>query len=62
VSGLLHRSRAFLRAAWQALRRMNGDSAYDTYAARVDGPSRMGRKAFYLDSLDRRYRGPSRCC
>jgi hypothetical protein len=54
-------SRRWLRAAWSGLRAFCGDSAYETYAARADGPL-LSRQAFWLDSLERRYRGPSRCC
>ena len=56
------RVRAALRAAWRRLREWSGDAAYETYLARpADGP-RLSREAFYLDSLRRRYSGPSRCC
>ena len=56
------RVRALLRAAWRMLREWSGDAAYERYlAARGDGP-RLSRERFYLDTLERRYRGPSRCC
>jgi predicted aminopeptidase len=51
-----------LRRAWRFLREWSGDLAYERYlASPVEGP-RLSREAFYLDSLRRRYRGPSRCC
>jgi uncharacterized short protein YbdD (DUF466 family) len=50
-----------LRALIRFLREWSGDSAYETYVARTPGPH-VSRQSFYLDSLDRRYRGPSRCC
>ncbi len=50
-----------LRAVWRFVRDWSGDSAYETYLARTPGPH-QSRQSFYLDSLDRRYRGPSRCC
>lgn len=50
-----------VRALWRFLREWSGDSAYDTYVARTPGPH-PSRRTFYLDSLQRRYRGPSRCC
>jgi putative selenoprotein len=52
---------AALRRLWLLLRQWSGDSAYETYLARTEGTP-LGRQAFYLDSLERRYRGPSRCC
>jgi len=51
-----------LVVAWRLVREWSGDAAYDTYLARPDAGPRMSREAFYLDSLRRRYRGPSRCC
>jgi hypothetical protein len=58
VSARLRRAAA---ALWSGLRAFCGDSAYETYASRARGPL-LDRKAFWLDSLERRYRGPSRCC
>jgi hypothetical protein len=56
------RLRTALGALWRFARQWSGDLAYETYLARpTDGP-RLSREAFYLDSLHRRYRGPSRCC
>lgn len=56
------RLRTALRALWRLVRDWSGDAAYETYLARAaDGP-RLSREAFYLDTLRRRYRGPSRCC
>lgn len=52
---------ALLSRGWRALRVLTGDAAYDTYLARA-GESPLSREAFYLDRLQRRYRGPSRCC
>jgi hypothetical protein len=44
------------------LREWSGDAAYERYLARSgDGP-RLDRRAFYLDSVRRRYHGASRCC
>jgi uncharacterized short protein YbdD (DUF466 family) len=51
-----------LRGLWRFLRQWSGDSAYETYLARTRQAPPLGRRAFYLDSLERRYRGPSRCC
>ncbi len=51
-----------LAGGWRALRLWSGDAAYEVYAARhSDGP-RLSREAFYLDSLERRYRKANRCC
>jgi len=44
------------------LREWSGDAAYDSYLARPARGPRLSREAFYLDSLRRRYDGPSRCC
>jgi hypothetical protein len=51
-----------LRAGWRLLREWSGDAAYETYLAHTGPGPRLTREAFYLDSLRRRYRGPSRCC
>ena len=55
------RLRAALCALWRGLREWSGDAAYETYLAR-GGEKALDRKAFYLDSLHRRYRHPNRCC
>jgi hypothetical protein len=51
-----------LGALWAGLRAWSGDSAWETYAARTPERDRLGREAFYLDTLQRRYRRPNRCC
>jgi uncharacterized short protein YbdD (DUF466 family) len=51
-----------LLSGWRLLREWSGDAAYETYLARTHESPRLSREAFYLDSLHRRYRGPSRCC
>ncbi|HSD25888.1 MAG TPA: CstA-like transporter-associated (seleno)protein [Vicinamibacteria bacterium] len=56
------RVRAVLGVLWRRLREWSGDAAYDTYVARAGGAGRLDRKAFYLDSLRRRYERPVRCC
>ena len=56
------RAKALLRVLWRRLREWSGDAAYETYVARARGGELLGRKAFYLDSLSRRYRHPTRCC
>jgi predicted aminopeptidase len=53
---------AALRALWRLVREWSGDLAYERYLARPAGGARLSREAFYLDSLRRRYQGPSRCC
>ena len=53
---------AALGGLWRFLRQWSGDAAYETYLARTQEAPPLGRQAFYLDSLRRRYRGPSRCC
>lgn len=56
------RLRAVLRMLWRRLREWSGDAAYETYLARAGGGEPLGREAFYLDSLIRRYSRPTRCC
>lgn len=56
------RVRAWLRVLWRRLREWSGDAAYETYVARAGSGELLDRKAFYLDSLRRRYRHPTRCC
>jgi hypothetical protein len=56
------RVRALLRVAWRRLREWSGDAAYETYLARAATGAPLDRKAFYLDSLRRRYSRPTRCC
>jgi hypothetical protein len=59
VSGRLARA---LRALWRLAREWSGDLAYERYLARPADGERLSREAFYLDTLRRRYQGPSRCC
>ncbi len=62
-AGLVARPRRWLRALWRSLRLWSGDAAYETYLSRATEGERLDAKAFYLDSLRRRYRGePDRCC
>ena len=59
---VIARVRGALLTGWRLLREWSGDAAYETYLARRHEGPRLSREAFYLDSLQRRYRGPSRCC
>jgi len=55
--------RSALRTLWRSLRQWSGDAAYETYLSRAGQGEHLDAKAFYLDSLRRRYRGePDRCC
>jgi hypothetical protein len=54
--------RAGLRLLWRRLREWSGDTAYETYVARAGSGELLDPTAFYLDSLQRRYRHPNRCC
>jgi uncharacterized short protein YbdD (DUF466 family) len=47
---------------WRGLRQASGDSAYELYLERVRPGARLSREEFWLDTLRRRYSGPSRCC
>ena len=60
-----------LRKAWQWLREVTGDAAYENYlrhcAANAGASSsppqvRMTRAEFYSDSLRRKYSTINRCC
>jgi hypothetical protein len=51
-----------VRAFWRHLREWSGDAAYETYVARAGAEAPLDRRAFYLDSLRRRYQHPTRCC
>jgi uncharacterized short protein YbdD (DUF466 family) len=54
------------RRAWQGLRSLLGDDAYERYLAhrraRHPGETALDRRAFYVAELDRRYARVSRCC
>ena len=56
------RLRDALRSLWRRVREWSGDAAYETYLARAGDQPRLSREDFYLDSLRRRYSGPTRCC
>ena len=66
-----HASR-LLRDAWSWLRQVSGDAAYENYvryrarASQTQPGSRDARivseAEFYLETLQRRYSKPSRCC
>lgn len=59
---MIARLRRALGAGWRLLREWSGDAAYETYLRHPGAGPRLSREAFYLDSLQRRYRGISRCC
>jgi len=54
------------RAAWNRLRALLGDDAYDRYLehrrARHPGEAALDRRAFYLAELERRWARINRCC
>jgi uncharacterized short protein YbdD (DUF466 family) len=49
---------------WSYLRAVSGDSAYETYTRHLAGSNTPppSRQAFYLETLQRRYSNPNRCC
>jgi uncharacterized short protein YbdD (DUF466 family) len=57
---------AMARTAWDRLRALLGDDAYDRYVAhrRKRHPSEavLDRRDFYLAELDRRWARMNRCC
>jgi uncharacterized short protein YbdD (DUF466 family) len=54
------------RAAWDALRAVTGDDAYQRYLAhrrlKHPGQGALDRESFHRAELDRRWKGVSRCC
>lgn len=54
------------RTAWDRLRALLGDDAYDRYVAHRrehhPGEALQDRRQFYLAELDRRWAGINRCC
>ena len=56
------RLRTVLAALVRLAREASGDLAYEAYLARVHAEPRLTRAQFWLDTLCRRYSGPSRCC
>jgi uncharacterized short protein YbdD (DUF466 family) len=56
--------RALCAGVWAYLRAWSGDSAYETYERRQRalGKTPLSRRDFYLDGLQRRYSGVTRCC
>jgi uncharacterized short protein YbdD (DUF466 family) len=53
-----------LRAAWEFVRAVMGDQAYERYleATKRTGKEPLSAKDFYLDSVKRRYSTVNRCC
>jgi uncharacterized short protein YbdD (DUF466 family) len=51
-----------LRRLWRGIREASGDAAYDRYREHAGGEPPLSREQFWLDTLRRRYSGPSRCC
>ena len=51
---------------WRGLRALLGDDAYERYLAHRNelhpGAPTLGRRAFYLSELDRRWTRINRCC
>lgn len=57
-------ARASLRGAWNYLRAVMGDQAYERYleVTRRTGATPLSPEDFYVDSVRRRYSTVSRCC
>ncbi len=66
----LQQANRALRKAWQWLREVTGDTAYENYLRhctayeRASGspPQKMTRAEFYSDALRRKYSTINRCC
>ena len=56
------RLRTVLAALVRLAREASGDLAYEAYLARAHAEPRLTREQFWLDTVRRRYSGPSRCC
>jgi len=57
--------RANWNALWRGIRQWSGDAAYETYAqcaARSGKSPQLSASEFYVEQLNRKYSGPSRCC
>ena len=54
--------REWIRRLWRGIRQASGDSAYELYLERAGPGARLSREELWLDALQRRYSGPSRCC
>ena len=56
----------YVRKAWELLREMTGDAAYERYRQhlRARHPDRrpLSPREFYLARLNEKYSRPSRCC
>lgn len=54
----------WVREAWDYVRAVMGDRAYETYleTATRQGAIPLSAEDFYLDSVKRRYSTISRCC
>jgi uncharacterized short protein YbdD (DUF466 family) len=56
----------WLRAAIRYLRQVMGEDAYARYCCHLRATGRAAEiptpERFYLESLERRYKGVSRCC
>ncbi len=64
LSALVVAAAGRARRAWDYLRAVMGDQAYERYleVARRRGIRPLSAEDFYLDSLKRRYSTISRCC
>lgn len=63
----LKRTTSLPAQAWQVLRRLSGDDAYERYLAHLrahhSGSAPLDRRAFYLREQERRFSGgPTSCC
>lgn len=64
MSVLGRRFTAGLAGAWNYVRAVMGDQAYERYleVAKRDGLKPLSAEEFYVDSVQRRYSTVSRCC
>ena len=64
MNALAHHAWPWLGRAWDYLRAVMGDQAYERYleVAKRTGTRPLSAEDFYLDSVKRRYSTVSRCC
>ena len=64
MNGLARRLKVRVLGAWDYLRAVMGDQAYERYleVTTRQGTKPLSAKDFYLDSVKRRYSTISRCC
>jgi uncharacterized short protein YbdD (DUF466 family) len=62
----LTQMRSAAKTAWECVRTVTGDNAYDRYLQHHEqthpGTPPLSRRAFYDESMDQKWSGINRCC